>query len=195
MTSHSMCTHVFSTLKWILLFFAAIVMFIIASCRSESREEKIVEAALKTRLDVSSIGEVIHSDSTLSFSELRNRFRHISVVYLQDGCAPCYPKYINWHQRIDTIPKADDYTVLFIINTSHYEIFRRQLSRYGEVDEKYYYFIDQRNDFYRANSSIPRTVLDRSLLIDRNSRIKMVGEPFINGDMTKVFHLVTRVDN
>ncbi len=141
------------------------------------------------------ISAVSREDSHLPWSDFRKKYRNVSIVYLQDGGAPCYPKFINWHQRMEQITKADDYTVLFVINARDYASFTRNTPVYQSIEERYYYFIDQRNEFYRANSNIPRAVLDRSLLIDRDNRIKMVGEPFFNADMTKVFHIVTGVEN
>lgn len=182
------------TFDWYLAAYAAIIILLITSCGTVASERKMVGKTLKKRLDLSTISEVIHSDSTVSFSVLRERYKYLSVVYFRDGCSPCYPKFIDWHRRIDSIQKSDDYTVLFVINTTHYDIFRRQLSRYGEVDDKYYYYVDPKNSFLSANRSIPRVLIDRSLLIDRSNHIKMVIEPFANADMTKVFHIVTGVD-
>lgn len=44
-----------------------------------------------------------------------------------------------------------------------------------------------------ADFRIISAILDRSLLIDKDNRIKIVSEPFANADMTKVFHIVTGV--
>jgi len=95
---------------------------------------------------------------------------------------------------MEQIATANDYTVLFIINARDYNIFSRNIHLNEEIDERYYYFIDPRNEFFRANSRISRSVLDRSLLIDSSNHIKMVIEPFANADITKVFHIVTGVD-
>jgi len=59
----------------------------------------------------------------------------------------------------------------------------------------YFYVMDPNNNQSPMNnSSISRTSINRSILIDKDNRIKMVGEPFANADMTKVFHIVTGVD-
>jgi hypothetical protein len=137
---------------------------------------------------------VYKGDEEYTWKEFRKKYRSISVVFLQDGCAPCYPKFIEWHRRMENIPVSDDYTVLFVINARHYANFIRNARIYGEVEERYYHVMDPTNRFLMNNSSVPRTVLDRSLLIDRDNRIKMIGEPFFNADMTKVFHIVTGVE-
>jgi hypothetical protein len=95
---------------------------------------------------------------------------------------------------MEQIAIADDYTILFVINARDYSSFTRNINLHEAIEEKYYYFIDPRNEFFRNNSGISRPILDRSLLIDSNNRIKMVIEPFANADITKVFHIVTGVD-
>lgn len=113
---------------------------------------------------------------------------------VMEGCAPCYPKFIEWHKRMEQVSAPDNYTVLFIINARHYENFIRNANTYGVVDERYFHVMDPDNQFMMANLSIPRSIIDRSILIDKDNRIRMVGEPFANADMTKVFHIVTGVD-
>jgi hypothetical protein len=95
---------------------------------------------------------------------------------------------------MEQIATANDYTVLFIINARDYNSFSRNIRLNEEIDDRYYYFIDPLNEFLRYNSGISRPILDRSLLIGSNNRIKMVIEPFANADITKVFHIVTGVE-
>ncbi len=176
----------------LILFLAATPNY---SCNRNNESNNGMESIINKEISVRMFETVYKGDEEYTWKEFRKKFRNISIVYLQDGCAPCYPKFINWHKRMEQIAKADDYTVLFVINARDYANFIRNARIYGEVDERYYHVMDPNNRFLMNNSSIPRTVLDRSLLIDRDNRIKMVGEPFFNADMTKVFHIVTGVDN
>src|SRR5690606_39652329 len=59
----------------------------------------------------------------LSFNELRQQYDYLSVVYLQNGCQPCYPKYIEWHESLDSMKVGDSYTVLFVIAGQNYSDF------------------------------------------------------------------------
>ena len=145
-------------------------------------------------LNVEMIDTVRQGEAAISWTDFRSMYPNISIVYLQDGCAPCYPKFIEWHKCMEQIAKANDYTVLFVINARDYASFTRNTDLYGEIQKTYYYFIDPRNEFFRNNSGISRPILDRSLLIDTSNRIKMVIEPFANADITKVFHIVTGVE-
>jgi hypothetical protein len=172
-----------------------LILFICATgCdRGPNSRNKLLKV-LDLTLNVEMIDTVRQGEAAISWIDFRGKYRNISVVYLQDGCAPCYPKFIEWHKRMEQIATANDYTVLFVINARDYASFTRNTDLHEKIEEKYYYFIDPRNEFFRYNSDISRPVLDRSLLIDSDNRIKMVGEPFANADMTKVFHIITGVD-
>jgi len=172
-----------------------LILFICATgCdRGPNSRNKLLKV-LDMTLNVEMIDTVNQGEAAISWNDFRNKYRNISIVYLQDGCAPCYPKFIEWHKSMEQIAKANDYTVLFVINARDYASFTRNTDLYGEIQKTYYYFIDPRNEFFRNNSGISRPILDRSLLIDSINRIKMVIEPFANGDITKVFHIVTGVE-
>lgn len=174
---------------------AALILFISAAgCDSGPNSRKKLLKVLDLTLNVEMIDTVIQGEAAISWTDFRSMYRNISVVYLQDECAPCYPKFIEWHKRMEQIATANDYTILFVINARDYASFTRNIDLQEMIEEKYYYFIDPRNGFFRYNSAISHPVLDRSLLIDKDNRIIMVGEPFANADMTKVFHIVTGVD-
>jgi len=169
-------------------------IFLSSGCKHSPEGKYELQRVLDLTLKVEMIDPVRQGEVAVSWSDFRSMYRNISVVYLQDGCAPCYPKFIVWHKRMEQIEIAKDYTVLFVINARDYASFTRNTDLSGEIMERYYYFIDPRNEFFRYNSDISRAVLDRSLLIDKDNRIIMIGEPFANADMTKVFHIVTGVD-
>lgn len=171
-----------------------IIFLFTTGCDHTSKSSRELLKVLDKTLNVEMIDSVKQGKAALSWTDFRGKYRNISVVYLQDGCAPCYPKFIEWHKRMEQIATANDYTVLFIINARDYDSFSRNIRLHEEIDERYFYFIDPRNEFFRYNSNISRPVLDRSLLIDSSNRIKMVIEPFTNADITKVFHIVTGVD-
>lgn len=49
----------------------------------------------------------------INISDLRKNYKFISLVYLQNDCEPCYTKFIEWHNKMDSISYSDNYTVLF----------------------------------------------------------------------------------
>jgi len=181
--------------KSFVVFMATLTIFwITSSCNHTPDSSQELSKVLGQALNISMIDSIRQGKASISWTDFRSKYRNISVVYLQDACTPCYPKFIEWHKRMKLIETAEDYTVLFVLNASAYANFTRNSYLYEEIEETYYHFIDPLNAFVFCNPQIARSFLDRSLLIDRRNRIKMVGEPFTNEDMTKVFHIITGVD-
>jgi hypothetical protein len=58
------------------------------------------------------------------------------------------------------------------------------------VDARYYVAMDPENKFLSVNKEIPRWMMDGSLLIDSDNKIKMVGTPWANKDMTALFQSI-----
>src|SRR5690554_2519590 len=48
--------------------------------------------------------ETVRQENTfLTLEELKQQYDYLSVVYLQNGCRPCYPKFIEWQQMADSL--------------------------------------------------------------------------------------------
>jgi hypothetical protein len=125
-----------------------------AGCNHNPNSNQALLKVLDMKMNIEMIDSVRQGEFALSWTDFRSLYRNISVVYLQDGCAPCYSKYIGWHKSMEQIAAAYDYTVLFVINARDYASFTRNTDLHGEIKEKYFYFIDPRNEFFRANSRI-----------------------------------------
>ncbi len=120
--------------------------------------------------------------------QLRVEYEFLSVVYLEDGCKPCYPKFIEWHESLDSMKVGDSYTVLFVIAGQNYSDFMAKVLERWYVDDKYYVVMDHEAAFLDLNKHIPTWILNASVLIDKKSRIKMVTPPWVTEDMTKLFY-------
>jgi hypothetical protein len=58
----------------------------------------------------------------------------------------------------------------------------------GYVEDRFYTIMDTERRFMSKNKTIPMWIIDGSILIDPENKIKMVGAPWINEDMTKLFY-------
>ena len=161
------------------------------SCLNNSSLEDEFSRIVNTTLDLTMISSVSISGKEMPYLEMREKFKFISVVFLQEGCAPCYPKFVEWHRKMKSITQPDNYTTLFVINARSYQHFTDGSMGYEQIDDRYYHVIDPENRFLRNNSDIPRWIIDRTLLIDQENRIKLIGAPYATEDMTKVFHIIT----
>jgi hypothetical protein len=101
-----------------------------------------------------------------TINQLLQSYKYKSVIYLQNGCSPCYPKYIEWQQKMDSIDTPEDYTVLFVIKGNSYGEFMDNVLDIEYVDDQFYTIMDSESQFIDANSDIPRWIIDASVLID-----------------------------
>ncbi|MGQ1947699.1 hypothetical protein ACT3CD_11435 [Geofilum sp. OHC36d9] len=126
----------------------------------------------------------------LTFQEFRKIDDYLYVIYLQSGCRSCYPKFIEWQQKMDSIAKPDNYTVLFVIKGDSYEDFMTHVLDIDYIDDKFYTIMDTDGEFFDQNKDIPRWIIDAGILIDTENKIIMVGAPWINEDMMALFNKI-----
>jgi hypothetical protein len=126
----------------------------------------------------------------MSYTEFRKLYKYISVVYLEDGCSPCYPKYIEWNKEMDSLNVVEIHTVLFIIQGYSYDAFLKRVNEIKEVEDHFYSIMDKDLTYLLSNNDIPRWIVDVSVLIDQDNRIKMIGEPWATNEMTELFYSI-----
>ena len=161
-----------------LLFLLLFGIFI--SCTKLSPKEKELQVSLNKNLNLQLSETVRQANTVMPFNEFRQQFNHISVVYLQNGCNPCYPKFIEWQNKVDSLDTPFDYTVLFIIGGEEYSEFMKNVLDIEYVEDKFYTIMDSEFRFLENNKDIPRWIIDASVLIDAENKIKMVGAPWLN---------------
>jgi hypothetical protein len=170
------------------ILFPITLAFFVLSCVSPSQTEKELQAVLNTTIQFGKLDTIQDMRSLLTLQQLLDNYEYKSIVYLQDGCEPCYPKFIKWHQKMDSIACPDNFSVLFVIHGNSYEDFMINVLNVDHVDDNYYTIMDPEFQFLAANKDIPRWIIEASVLIDSENKIKMVGAPWINEDMTKLFY-------
>ncbi len=166
-------------------------MPLLISCDNRTPGMKEIAKVINHPIQLENFEEVMWGDEVMKYSEFRQKFKYYSIVYLEDGCSPCYAKYVEWHKRIYSIKVPDDYTILFIINALNYEYFLNDVKRIEAFKSPFCTIMDPHFDFIRENPDIPRRIIDRSLLIDSLNSIKMIGAPFETEELTKLFYDIT----
>ena len=164
------------------------VSVVLLSCSLPSQTEKELRENINKPLHLGMFKTVRQSNTLLSFNEWRQQFQYLSVIYLQNGCHPCYPKFIEWQHKMDSIGCPGNYSVLFVIQGDSYEKFMEEILDIEYVDDRYYTIMDPKFEFLSQNSSIPKWIIDSSVLIDSENKIKMVGAPWTNEEMEKLFY-------
>jgi hypothetical protein len=170
------------------LIFPTILLLFIISCSRISPEEKEIRNVLNSTLNLDMFDTIQQGKSFIPFNEFRKQYEYISVVYLEDGCSPCYPKFVEWHNKMDSISPPNNYTVLFIIQGGIYNRFMAKVWDIDPTVEAHYHYITTRRfNFIEENINISKRMPDKTLLINRENKIKMIGVPWLTKEMTELF--------
>jgi hypothetical protein len=171
-----------------LLFIVISLGVISTNCNNLSSKEKQLREIMNEPLKFKNFETVQKANTLLPFEELKQNHEYLSVVYLRNSCNPCYPKFVQWQQKMDSIDTPDNYTVLFVIKGESYGEFMSNVLDIEYVEDKYYTIMDPEGKFLEKNKDIPRWIIDSSILIGPENKIKMVGAPFATPELTKLFH-------
>lgn len=144
---------------------------LLVSCSQPSQTEKDLKEVLNSSLNLEKFDTIQHKGSLLTLQELYDNYDFISVVYLQDGCQPCYPKFVEWHQKMEELDQVPGHTVLFIIQGRSYEEFMTEVLDIGYVEDRFYTIMDSEYQFMSKNKTIPMWIIDGSILIDPENKI------------------------
>lgn len=171
-----------------ILYTTLIVVVFSSSCSQLSQSEKELRENINKTLHLSMFETVQQANTLFTYDEFRNQHKFLSIIYLQNGCQPCYPKFIEWHKKTDSLFINDNYALLFIIEGDNYSDFMSHILDIEYVEDKYYTIMDPDGKFFNQNKNIPGWIINSSILIDAENKIKMVGAPWLNEDMTELFY-------
>ena len=175
-----------------LLFY--ILLLTLTSCNSLTPEERVIKKSLGKYVETEMFSYVHEDNSVIPYKEFRSKYDYISLVYLADGCSSCYSRYVEWQNGMDTLNYIDEYTVLFIIEGMSYSIFisnlKKNIPEYDLDRDRFYLIMDSDKQFLNANIKIPQQIINKSILIDINNRIRLIGDPFANPQMAEIFYRI-----
>lgn len=162
------------------------------SCTKLSSEEKIIKKTLGKTIDIGMFPTVQQGNKVITFNEFREKYQYISLVYLEDGCNPCYPRYIEWQKRMNNLLLNDKFTVLFIIKGYSSKIFFDKIleidPEYCLVNDQFYIVMDEDYLFLTNNPDFERWIIDKTMLIDEKNKVKLIGPPFASPSMVELFY-------
>ena len=164
-----------------------LTLIIISSCTDRSVTRELKRNLNKT-VNLEMFDTVRQKNDLMSYSDFRKMYKYLSIVYLEEGCGPCYPKFIEWQNKMDSLNKRYDYTVLFIIHGFRYNEFISKVHEIDSIEDHYYTIMDKDLKYLLNNNDIPRWIVDGSILIDQENKIKMVGMPWSTKEMTNLFY-------
>jgi len=91
---------------------------------------------------------------------------------------------------MDSLNVVEIHTVLFIIQGYSYDAFLKRVNEIKEVEDHFYSIMDKDLTYLLSNNDIPRWIVDVSVLIDQDNRIKMIGEPWATNEMKELFYSI-----
>ena len=168
------------------------LIVLVMACKDVSPREKELKINIGKPLHLNKFKTIQQVNKTFYFDEFRNNYKYTSIVFLQNNCNSCYPKFIQWQQEMDSLDIPNNYTVLFIIQGNSYDDFMTNVLDIEYIDDTFYTIMDPEGKFLEANKDIPRWIIDASVLIDSDNKIKMVGAPFATPEMTDLFHEICK---
>ncbi len=178
------------------LFFYNFIIIFVFSCTHLSPDEKKIKYALGKTVNISIFDSIQQEGRYLPYQEFRDKYNFVLLVYLEDACQPCYPKFIEWQTKMDTLVLNDDFTVLFIIQGRSYEKFLNYLHEsepdYNLNSNMFYVVMDSAYSFLENNADIEREIIDKSILIDAENKIRLIGPPYASLRMTELFYSICR---
>lgn len=164
------------------------------SCTRLSPEENKIKETIGKIINIAVFDTIQKDKMLMPFTEFRGRYKFIEIVYLEDSCQPCYPKFIEWQTRMDTLDLNDNFTVLFIIQGRSYERFLNNLQEFSSdsvlVNERFCIAMDHDYRFLDNNPDIDRWIIDKSLLIDDGNKVRLIGPPFASPRMTELLYSI-----
>lgn len=165
-----------------------LIIFILSFCNKNTNWEKQIKANLNKEINIKIVDDIIYKKKKITFDYFRDKYRYIYFVYLMDGCMSCYPKYIEWQEKMDSINIFNDATVLFVIKGNSYDTFIEEAKKEGLKEDKFYTFMDSNDSFINTNKNIPNWIFENTFLINEQNQIVLIGAPFSTSEMTKIFY-------
>jgi hypothetical protein len=154
------------------------IFFCLLACTELPPEQKSINETLNMHLNTGMFNRLFHKGEWVQMNTFRKQFRFVSVVYLQNECSPCYSKYIEWINFANGVENYRNYSVLFIIKGLDVEDFIAQVDQIEKVNHNQFIIMDPNFYFNDGNTNIPRWILDLSILMDSNNRIRYIGSPY-----------------
>lgn len=161
------------------------------SCNNMTPVEKELNRVLGKKVNLTMFDKVYHKGNSFDFNSIQQKYSYFTIVYIQYGCSPCYSKYVNWSRNKEDFLSVASHSIIFIVEgnmSSIYEDFINEVRKEEPtIEDNYYTIIDTGFDFLKGNEHIPFWMIENSLLIDDQNRVRLVGDPMGSKEMLRFF--------
>lgn len=176
--------------------FLKLTLFVLVlfSCKRLTFEERMIRDTIGMSLDLEFVKEIIHGNEIIAFNNFNSIYPYLSVVYLKNGCSPCYDKFLKWTSFMDTLDIKENYNVLFIYSGQSYNEFADGFIEHAPDfelnDIEYFLAVDSSGNLQSSNPFFSDWILNKTMLINSENKVLLIGEPFAS---EQIFDLYLRV--
>lgn len=170
------------------ILFLALLIILFNSCHTSSKEEKEIIDNVGKEVNLEMVKVIQNND--VSLAQFRSKYKFLYLVYLKNGCTPCYSTFIDWQREMPTISEFDNFSILFIINSKSYDEFINNAKKLGLKENLYFSFLDSTDSYINGNIDISQNILKKPLLLNEKNQIIMIGSPFSTPEMTSLFKTI-----
>ncbi len=173
------------------------LMFLLTFCSTTPdhfNTKMLISSTLGQKINLDMISEIKKQDVSYQLCDIKQQYDYMAIVQLKSDCGACFYKFMRWNQWIYSNKHiAEKIAVLFLIQDIGFNEFISDLLFYHpdfRLDSNQFYFmgISRNQDFELKNKDINRRILDESLIIDKQQKIRFIGDPFSTETMLIVFN-------
>lgn len=169
------------------LFFLCLCLCI-SSCSNNSTKRMYERMINQTILLPETLIPV--SDGNIPFDDNPNVEKFRLIVYIDSAeCSSCritdFSRYISFFEKSDD---SNDYVLLPIVSISDTNIGSISY-RIKHLHFPFCFFLDINNSFLESNPFIPTDSRFHSFLIDPDGHVVFIGDPTLNDNLLKLFHM------
>lgn len=177
------------------IFLVFIFIGVIGACKEDSIQ-KIIQKNVGKKVSMEGLDSVRFLNSVISYNEFRKKYEYVCIIYIDQDCGVCKTKVLEWKMKRNLLKKLpDNIAYLFLYRGDRPERYFSELSEAYELTEDdldfHFFFIQDVNfEFVTHNQKVPQMIIDACILIDKKDRITVIGSPFLNASMMKLYKKV-----
>lgn len=156
-----------------------ILIFLLGSCSSKNKIDKEVKEFVNARIN-------LPLDSMVSFSakgpwEILGKATYIYVMYIDStSCSDCAISHLSDWAQLDIVEHHNLLKYAFIIAPKRSQYYHISAKIDKDFIFKEYVFLDTLGIFERSNPMLPSNKLLHTFMIDRQKKVRLVGNPTSN---------------
>ncbi len=164
------------------------LLILLCSCSSStSTSQQILEETTGKKLNIEMFNTIFNGGDTIPMDTFCLKYKYKSIVFLENGCSPCYNKYITWNKEIGKLGYKSNYSILFIIKGKYLDEFLNEVDLIEPIEEKFYTVMDPNYYYFDGNPELPDWILETPILLDKDNKIIMIGDPFSGTEKMEIF--------